>query len=104
MPKTLWINPTYEGIESEGKHADWEACFSVPDMAGFVKRYKKINYTAFDKDGNLVSGSCEGFLARIIQHETDHLNGVLFVDRAEEGNIMSRSARIFIFCFDARYF
>lgn len=92
MPKTLWINPTYDGIESAGKNADYEGCFSVPDVAGLVKRYKKINYTAFDIEGNLISGSCEGFLARIIQHETDHLNGILFSDIAEEGTVMSIDA------------
>lgn len=89
MPKTLWINPTYEGIESLGKNGDYEGCFSVPDVAGLVNRFKKINYTAFDIEGNFISGSCEGFLARIIQHETDHLNGILFSDLAEEGTLLS---------------
>lgn len=92
MPKTLWINPTYEGIEDAGKNSDYEGCFSVPDVAGLVKRYKKIHYTAFDIEGNFISGSCEGFLARIIQHETDHLNGILFVDVAEPDSVLSLDA------------
>lgn len=92
MPKSIWINPSYEGIENAGKHSDWEACFSVVGIAGFVPRYNKINYTAFDMEGNLISGSCEGFLARIIQHETDHLNGILFVDKAVPGTVMTIDA------------
>lgn len=92
MPKTIWINPSYQGIEDEGKNADYEACFSVPNMAGMVRRYKAIYYNAFDIEGNSVSGRCEGFLARIIQHETDHLSGILFSDIAEEGSVMSLEA------------
>ena len=92
MPKTIWINPSYQGIEDAGKNTDYEGCFSVPDVAGLVKRYKQIYYNAFDIDGNPVSGKCEGFLARIIQHETDHLNGVLFTDIADPDTLMSLDA------------
>jgi len=92
MPKTIWVNPSYEGIEDEGMNFDYEGCFSVPDMAGMVKRYKKIRYKAFDIKGCQIEGVCEGFLARIIQHETDHLNGILYTDIAEEGSVMSLDA------------
>lgn len=87
MPKTIWINPSYEPVESE-THQDYEACFSVNDMAGPVKRYKTIRYRAFDIDGKLVEGQAEGFLARIIQHEVDHVNGTLFVDYVADGELM----------------
>lgn len=88
MPKTIWINPTYEGIEEEGFHEDYEGCFSVEGVAGAVKRYKKVKYRAYDLNGSEINGTAEGFLARIIQHEIDHVQGVLFIDRAEPEKIL----------------
>lgn len=79
MPRTIWINPSYEGIEKEGFNEDYEGCFSVKDLTGPVLRYKKIKYKAYDVNGNLIKGIAEGFLARIIQHEIDHVNGRLFI-------------------------
>lgn len=87
MPKTIWINPSYEPVEAQ-THQDYEACFSVNDMAGPVKRFKTIKYRAYDLDGNLVEGQAEGFLARVIQHEVDHVNGMLFVDYVPDGELM----------------
>jgi peptide deformylase len=81
MPKTIWLNPSYEPV-SQDMVEDWEGCFSVPDVAGLVKRYKKIRYTAFDKNGKKITGTATGFLARVIQHETDHINGILFTSKA----------------------
>jgi peptide deformylase len=88
MPKTIWINPTYEGIEADGFHEDYEACFSVKEMAAPVKRYKKVKYHAFDIHGQEVSGVAEGFVARIIQHEIDHVQGKLFIDYADPETIL----------------
>ena len=88
MPRTIWINPSYEGVAEEGYEKDWEACYSVKDVAGLVKRFKKIRYKAYDQNGKAIEGTAEGFLARLIQHEIDHLNGVLFTDIAEK--VMSR--------------
>ena len=82
MDKTIWINPEFTGIEEAGFHEDYEGCFSVEGVAGLVNRYKKINYTAYTSDGTYITGTVEGFLARLIQHEIDHLNGVLFTDIA----------------------
>ncbi len=84
MPKTIWINPKFTGIEAAGYHEDYEGCFSVEGVAGLVKRYKKIKYEAYTPDGVFVTGTVEGFLARLIQHEIDHLDGVLFTDIAKE--------------------
>lgn len=81
MPKTVWLNPSYEPIGKDMSE-DWEGCFSVPDVAGLVKRYTKIRYTAFDKMGTKITGTATGFLARVIQHETDHINGILFTEKA----------------------
>lgn len=89
MPKTVWINPKFEGIESEGMHVDYEGCFSVGDRACAIKRFRKIKYTAYDRNGNKIEGIAEGFVARIIQHEIDHVNGTLCISKAEPGSIMT---------------
>lgn len=79
MPKSIWLNPKYEPIGDE-KHTDYEACFSVRNLAGPVPRYKNIRYEAYLMDGSKVSGAASGFLARVIQHEVDHIRGKCFVD------------------------
>lgn len=81
MPRTLWLNPSYEPI-GQDMTEDWEGCFSVPHVAGLVKRYTKIRYTAFNKAGEKITDTATGFLARVIQHETDHINGILFTEKA----------------------
>ncbi len=88
MPKTIWLNPSYKSLDGE-TYEDYEACFSILNTAALVKRYKKIEYQAYDFDGNLIKGIAEGFLARLIQHEIDHLDGIYFVDNALPENIMS---------------
>ncbi len=87
MAKTIWINPTYEPVEQE-KHTDYEACFSVKEVAGPVARFKTIRYSAYTPDGQQVTGIAEGFLARLIQHEVDHLRGRCFVDHVEPSKLM----------------
>ena len=81
MPKTLWINPEFKGVEEDGTHEDYEGCFSIVDVAGMVNRYSTIRYRAYDINGRLIEGVAKGFLARIIQHEIDHLHGILYIDR-----------------------
>lgn len=88
MPKTLWINPSYEPIGDE-THEDYEGCLSVKDTAGLVRRFKKISYTAFNEDGKVIEGEAEGFAARVIQHEIDHLDGKLFIDIIQKDQMMS---------------
>jgi peptide deformylase len=87
MPKTVWLNPSYTPIGHE-KHTDYEACFSVEGMAGAVDRYKKIHYNAYLIDGSKVEGIAEGFLARLIQHEIDHTNGILYKDKVKKGEFL----------------
>jgi peptide deformylase len=60
---------------------DWEGCLSIPDVRGRVPRAKEITVRAFDRDGERIELSAHGFPARVIQHEADHLDGVLFFDR-----------------------
>lgn len=88
LPKTVLINPSYEPLDEE-MHEDYEACFSVHEMAGLVPRYKRIKYRGFDPEGNVIEGVAEGFVARIIQHEVDHIDGILYTDRALEGTVLT---------------
>ncbi len=87
MPKSLWINPSYEANGPE-LTTDMEGCFSVDNLAGPVIRYHSIRYKAFLPDGTEINGIANGFLARVIQHETDHLNGRLCIDLVKEDQII----------------
>lgn len=71
------INPKITHYSSE-TDLDWEGCLSVPDVYGKVERASKIKVTAKDIDGNIIKIKAEGFFARTIQHEVDHLDGILF--------------------------
>lgn len=93
MPKTLWFNASYEPVGNE-KVIDYEGCFSVNNIAGPVERHKTIKYKAFLKDGTVVEGTATGFLARVIQHEIDHTNGILCVDRMDPKEILTMSEYI----------
>lgn len=88
MPTTIWINPTYIPIGDE-QTIDWERCFSVNDQAGKVARFNQIRYTAYLLDGKKVTGVVSGFLARVIQHEVDHVHGILFIDKVADGQIIT---------------
>ena len=74
------INPSYKAISKEYED-DWEGCLSIPDMIGKVRRYKKINYKGYDIKGKLVKKSASGLLSRVIQHECDHLDGILYISK-----------------------
>jgi len=60
---------------------DWEGCLSIPDLRGRVPRARQITVQAYDRRGKRIELRASGFTARVIQHETDHLDGVLFLDR-----------------------
>lgn len=83
VPFTVLINPTYEALSDEITDS-WEGCLSVPGLRGLVSRYKKIKYSGFDPEGNLISRIAENFHARVIQHECDHLDGILFPQRLKD--------------------
>lgn len=87
MPRTVWLNPKYEGIGAKDSE-DMEGCFSIKNHVGKVKRYKRIRYDALTIDGVKITGEADGFLARVIQHEIDHVLGILCLDSlAEEEKI-----------------
>ncbi len=79
----ILINPEIHPVEDQ-KELDWEGCLSIPDIRGYVPRYKHIAVSATDADGNPLSFEAEGFVARVIQHEVDHLDGLLFLDRMND--------------------
>ena len=74
------VNPEIIPVGSEVVD-DWEGCLSIPDIRGKVPRFREIKLKALDRDGERIELRARGFSARVIQHETDHLDGVLFFDR-----------------------
>ena len=77
VPYTVLINPTISPISDEMEEG-WEGCLSVPGMRGLVPRYKKLRYQGFDQYGKPIDRSVDGFHSRVVQHEVDHLMGVLY--------------------------
>lgn len=77
VPLTVLINPVLEPIGEE-KQTGWEACLSVPGLMGAVARYKRLRYRALDREGAMIERIASGFHARVVQHECDHLDGVLY--------------------------
>jgi peptide deformylase len=82
MEPTVMINPRILR-SSEEIVKDWEGCLSVPGIRGLVPRYEAIEVQYCDRQGNLHEEHLTGFVARIFQHELDHLNGMVFLDRLE---------------------
>ena len=80
MPRIALINPELI-VEGRAVEVDWEGCLSIPDIRGQVPRARDLTVRALDRDGRRVEFRASGFPARVIQHETDHLDGVLFFDR-----------------------
>ena len=83
VPFTILINPVIEILSGEMIDG-WEGCLSVPGLRGLVSRYQKIKYSGFDENGRTFSCIAEGFHARIVQHECDHLDGILFPHRLKD--------------------
>lgn len=82
MEPTAMLNPKIVD-RSEETVKDWEGCLSIPGLRGLVPRYKTIEVEYLSRDGKLEKQQLSDFVARIFQHELDHLNGILFVDRLE---------------------
>ncbi len=80
VPLMALINPEITPIGSDLVE-DWEGCLSIPDIRGRVPRSRQISVRAYDRRGKRIELTAGGFTARVIQHETDHLDGVLFFDR-----------------------
>ena len=80
VPLSVLINPEIFPLGDETEE-DWEGCLSIPEIRGRVPRYKRLRVTALDREGNDLDFVAEGFHARVIQHEVDHLRGRVYLDR-----------------------
>ena len=83
VPRTVLINPEIEFLTNEMDEG-WEGCLSVPGMRGLVRRYTRLRYRGFDLAGQRIEREAEGFHARVVQHECDHLDGVLYPMRIHD--------------------
>jgi peptide deformylase len=83
VPLTALINPEIEPLDDELVE-DWEGCLSVPDLTARVPRYRRIRYRGLGVDGERIERLAEGFHARVMQHEYDHLQGRLYIDRVTD--------------------
>ncbi|CAG0969464.1 Peptide deformylase [Anaerolineae bacterium] len=83
VPYTILINPTLTPL-SEDMEDGWEGCLSVPGFRGVVPRYTQLHYRGFDPQGNVIDRVASGFHARVVQHECDHLDGILYPMRIRD--------------------
>jgi peptide deformylase len=83
VPHTVLVNPLIKPLEA-GMEEDWEGCLSVPGMRGLVPRFGKIAYSGFDQDGRRIERVARDFHARVVQHECDHLDGILYPMRIRD--------------------
>lgn len=83
VPPTVLINPEIEPLD-ETLEEDWEGCLSVPGMRGLVPRYRAVRYRGLDAEGHAFEREAEGFHARVVQHECDHLDGILYPRRIRD--------------------
>jgi len=83
IPETVLINPVVKPLAEETEE-DWEGCLSVPGLRGMVPRWTRLHYEGLDQYGNLISRDVEGFHARVVQHECDHLAGILYPMRIKD--------------------
>ncbi len=82
MAPTLMLNPEFTAL-SEVQHKDWEGCLSIPGIRALVPRYVDIGVRYYDVHGRLQQTELQGFVARVFQHEFDHLQGLVYLDRVE---------------------
>jgi peptide deformylase len=83
IPLTVLVNPVLEYL-SDDQQEDWEGCLSVPGLRGRVPRYSKVRYRGYDIAGVAMDRTVDGFHARVVQHETDHLHGILYPMRMRD--------------------
>jgi peptide deformylase len=83
VPYTVLINPILTPLSDELENG-WEGCLSVPGMRGVVPRYKELRYTGVDEHGRPIDRSVKDFHARVVQHEVDHLDGILYPRRIKD--------------------
>ncbi len=94
VPRTVLINPALEPIGNEMEEG-WEGCLSVPGLRGLVNRYKNLRYTGFDQHGNRIDRTVGGFHARVVQHECDHIDGILYPMRLKDIRLLGFEEALF---------
>jgi len=88
---TVLVNPEVAVLDQEFIE-DWEGCLSIPEFRGRVPRWRKVRVDALDRKGNKIQLTAEGFFARVIQHEFDHLMGRVYLDRMPDLKTLSHFA------------
>jgi len=83
VPKTVLINPELTPLSDEQEDG-WEGCLSVPGLRGVVPRYTRLKYAGYDLEGKRIEREADGFHARVVQHECDHLQGILYPMRIRD--------------------
>jgi peptide deformylase len=83
VPPTVLLNPVITALNTE-EESDWEGCLSIPGKRGWVPRWKHIRYTGYDQFGDPIDRTVDGFHARVVQHECDHLVGRLYPMRMQD--------------------
>ena len=94
VPRTVLLNPVITPLGEE-ETSDWEGCLSVPGLRGMVPRFSRIHYTGFDPYGDPIERTVDGFHARVVQHECDHLIGKLYPMRIRDFSQFGYSAVLF---------
>ncbi len=93
VPNSVVINPVVEPVGEE-RVLNWEGCLSIPGMRAGVPRWARVRYTGVDCDGNPVGGEVGGFHAAVIQHENDHLDGILYPMRMTDWRLFGFSEEL----------
>src|SRR5919198_1959755 len=91
IPLTVVINPVVTAVAEEQEDG-WEGCLSVPDMRGIVPRHTAVRLECLDREGRPLDVVAKDFFARVVQHETDHLNGIVYLDRMRDLSTLTHIA------------
>lgn len=94
VPYTVLLNPMLEPLGDERDDA-WEGCLSVPGLRGVVTRHSRLRYRGFDLEGNTIDREVSGFHARVVQHEVDHLDGILYPMRVTDMRLFGFEDELF---------
>ncbi|MDX9740151.1 MAG: peptide deformylase [Gammaproteobacteria bacterium] len=94
VPTTILINPLIQPL-GRRMEDDWEGCLSVPGLRGLVPRYARIRYSGHDRHGNRIEREVSGFHARVVQHECDHLDGILYPRRIRDLRMFGFESELF---------